>query len=349
MTRNLKWPYIIFSLSAVTLLYILSTLGFVLKPFLLALLGAYILKHPVLVFMRCGLPRSIASLLVIISVCALLAFCMFMIIPSLHGRITILILKLPALVETLIESIKPALELVQNYVRLDSFETAKNQIATHSTSIMQWIFSAMLDILGSTKLIANILITLVLTPILMFYTLQDWPAMVAGIKSWLPLKNKKLIINEIEKMDHAVIAYAKGQSLVCLCLALLYSVGLWIIDLKGSILLGCTIGILSFIPYVGAIFGFLISLIFALSQTKGVTLYHIVIVFALIQAIEGYALTPRLVGGKIGIPPVMVIFVLLAGAAWFGFVGVLLALPSAAIIKVSIDTFRKWLKDKKTI
>lgn len=347
--QKIKWPIIALWCGIAVIVYMLSTLGVVIKPFLLALLGAYVLKWPVAKLEKKHIPRAIGAIVSIVSVYGLITLFLFLLVPSLQGRISILISQIPSLASSVLIAIKPFLNLIQEYAHIDSVEALREQIMEHSSSIMHWVFSTSLNVLSSTTVIVNIVMILILTPIIMFYLLQDWPNMVRHIKSWLPQNRKEAIISEFNKMDHAVVGYAKGQSLVCLTLAILYAIGLTVVGLQGSVIIGVMIGVLSFIPYIGAIIGFFTSIVFALTQSPELGVLPIIIVFMIMQGVEGYLLTPKLVGKKIGIPPVMVIFVLLAGGFWFGIFGVLLALPTAAIIRVLLDSLKKWMVDNGTL
>jgi predicted PurR-regulated permease PerM len=199
--------------------------------------------------------------------------------------------------------------------------------------MLSWGVQLIINIIRNGLAIANLLSLLIITPVVMFYLTKDWPSILNNIKSILPKKYAANIIEHASQVDANLSGYAKGQVIVCAILALMYAIGLSIVGLKNSILIGVITGFLSFIPYVGALIGFILSVVVHLSNTgtwNPITL--IAIVFVIVQAIEGNFLTPRFIGNRIGVHPVLILFSLLAGASWFGFLGVVLALPTLATI-----------------
>lgn len=167
--------------------------------------------------------------------------------------------------------------------------------------------------------------------------------MIACIDSWLPHRYADAIRTNALEMDRTLFSYGKGQSLVCLILMVLYATALWGIGLPQGAFVGVLTGILSFIPYVGMLIGLLTSLGIGFAHfTSWGFIGEIFLVFIVIGLIEGNVLTPRFVGGRIGLHPVWIIFSLLAGGAWFGFIGVLLAIPISAIIGVLVRLCVQW-------
>lgn len=176
---------------------------------------------------------------------------------------------------------------------------------------------------------------LVLIPVVTFYLLRDWDILMARIHELLPRDSEPVITKLAKQSDETLAAFLRGQFLVMLALGIVYSTGLWFIDLKLALLIGMLAGLVSFVPYLGFIVGIVAASVAMLLQTQDVfQLLPVVIVFAIGQALEGMLLTPLLVGDKIGLHPVAVIFAVLAGGQLFGFVGILLALPVAAVIAV---------------
>lgn len=185
----------------------------------------------------------------------------------------------------------------------------------------------------------NFLALMVIMPVVAFYMLRDWDNMVAMIDSWLPTKHADVIRAQVRHMEVALSGFVRGQSMVCAFLGTFYAVGLTVVGLDFGLLIGIIAGILAFIPYVGTFVGLVASTGMAIVQWWGVDPFSIVLVLAIFgagQMIEGLFLTPRLVGDQVGLHPVWVMFALLAGGNLFGFVGVLLAVPVAAVIAVLI-------------
>jgi predicted PurR-regulated permease PerM len=168
-----------------------------------------------------------------------------------------------------------------------------------------------------------------------FYLLRDWDLMVERVHRMVPRRIEPTVARLAREVDQVLGAFVRGQLTVMLALGLIYGVGLTVIGLSVGPLIGMIAGLLSFVPYLGFIIGLGASLIAALVQHGDwLHVLLVLVVFAVGQVMEGYVLVPRLVGGKIGLHPVAVIFAVLAGGHLFGFLGVLLALPAAAAIMV---------------
>jgi predicted PurR-regulated permease PerM len=189
----------------------------------------------------------------------------------------------------------------------------------------------------SSIAILNIVSLVIVTPIVTFFLLRDWDAMVAQIDSYLPRQSLDTIRGQARIVSDTLVGFIHGQALVCLFLAIYYGTALTAAGLASGLALGLLIGVLAIIPVLGAATGFILAISFAALQYGTWTEILVVIgIFAFGQLIEANVLTPKLVGDRIHLHPVWVIFALFAGGALFGFVGVLLAVPAAAVIGVLI-------------
>jgi predicted PurR-regulated permease PerM len=176
---------------------------------------------------------------------------------------------------------------------------------------------------------------MVLIPVLTFYLLRDWDILVARFRELLPRRHAEKVTQISLECDDMLAGFIRGQLLVMSALSLIYTVGLMIIGVELALLLGVIAGVVSFVPYLGLIVGVVLSGLAALLQFGDwMPVVYVVIVFSVAQMIEGMVLTPRFVGERIGLHPVAVIFAVLAGGQLFGFTGVLLALPVAAVVVV---------------
>jgi predicted PurR-regulated permease PerM len=181
------------------------------------------------------------------------------------------------------------------------------------------------------------LVNLVLIPIVMFYFLRDWPKLVAFIDRAIPRRFHAQCARFATQVDNVLAEFLRGQVSVMVVMAIFYSVGLWIVGLQFALPVGIMTGILVFVPYLGSVSGILLGTIAAFMQFQSLSgVWPVWVVFALGQMIEGFAVTPFLVGDRIGLHPVAVIFALLAFGQLFGFVGVLLALPLSAVLLVAL-------------
>jgi predicted PurR-regulated permease PerM len=183
----------------------------------------------------------------------------------------------------------------------------------------------------------NLVSLLVITPVVAFYLLRDWDRIVIQIDSWLPRRYAETIREQVRAVDATLAGFLRGQGTVCLILAIYYGLGLSLAGLDFGLVIGLVAGLLSFVPYVGAIVGLLLSVGLALVQFDAwLPIAIVAAVFILGQVVEGNFLTPKLVGESVGLHPVWIIFALLAGGTLFGFVGLLLAIPAAAVIGVGV-------------
>jgi predicted PurR-regulated permease PerM len=176
---------------------------------------------------------------------------------------------------------------------------------------------------------------ILITPVVAFYMLRDWDTFVAKVDNLLPRRSKEDIRGLFKQIDKALSGFIRGQVSVCLILGTYYSLGLHFIGLELGLLVGFLAGIISFIPYVGSISGFVVSIALAFAQFNDPTkVLEVVLIFGIGQFVEGNFLTPKLVGENVGLHPVWVMFALLAGGVLLGFLGLLIAVPVAAVLGV---------------
>ena len=182
----------------------------------------------------------------------------------------------------------------------------------------------------------NFFSLLIITPVVAFYILVDWSRMVDEIDSWLPLDHRDTLRRIASEINHALAGFIRGQSLVCLFLGLWYSAGLTLIGLESGFLIGVLGGVLSFVPYVGSLTALVLSLGVSLVQGwPSLQLFFLALaVVGAGQFLEGYVLSPKLVGELVGLHPVWLMFALLAFGQLFGFLGLIIAVPAAAVIGV---------------
>ena len=178
---------------------------------------------------------------------------------------------------------------------------------------------------------------LVITPLVAFYLLRDWDRIVARIDSLLPSRIRPIVREQAKEIDDILAGFVRGQATVCLLLGVFYAVGLSLAGLDFGVIVGLGTGLISFIPYFGMTIGLVTGMGIAVAQfADWVPIAIVAGVFAVGQVLEGNVITPRLVGNRVRLHPVWVIFAVLAGGALFGFTGILLALPAAAVIGVLV-------------
>lgn len=324
--------------SVVFILFIWITyeLRDVLTPFVAGIAMAYFLD-PVTTKLQKRFHSRMAALLLVSSVFIL--FCLmfiFIIVPIVQKQFVTFGSNLPTYANLLWSKTEPLLfELKRLFP--NQMDNLKESISEHLSDGLKIVVGTAKKLLSGTAAIINVISIIVITPIVAFYLLRDWDKFCNSIKKLLPRDEAKTIRCLLGQMNDIISGFIRGQATVCLVLGIFYAVLLSLAGLDLGLLLGLGIGILSFIPYVGSTLGFIMSVGLALVQFddwKRVLL--IAVIFFVGQMLEGNVLTPKLIGDKVGLHPVWVMFALLAGGALFGFLGVLIAVPVAAMIGVLV-------------
>lgn len=311
-------------------LYSLDGIG---EPFFTAFVGAYLLNKITHRLER-YIPRSIAAALIILTLLIVLFFMCSIALPYLQNELVSLAKGVPNFAERVMTKIQPLLSSVGDPLTASN---VRGQVSTYSGDIVKWAMHVTLNLLSNGMLIANILTLAILTPVIMFYMLRDWPKLIHSVNQHLPEKAAPAIRRIFKRIDTTLSNYLVGQSTVCVTVGALYIVGLYLTGIEKFFFLGVMTGVLTFIPYIGMIIGLCASLSVAFTTfVSWGQILSIIIVFFCVSLIEGNILTPRFVGGRIGLHPVFILFSFLAGATWFGLAGILLAIPTAAIIGVLV-------------
>ncbi|GLQ92268.1 AI-2E family transporter [Dyella acidisoli] len=304
----------------------------VLMPFAVAAMLAYLSDPLADRLERLGLGRALAVSIVFVLLILVIAAALLLLIPLIARQVENLVQNFPFYVEW---ARAKAVPWLQAKLHLDpkAFDTDRlvDQIKQHIGSIGTVLGKLSRSGLGVVAWLTNV----VLIPVVWFYLLRDWDRLVAWIDRMLPRSVEPTVAHLARESDMVLGAFVRGQLLVMLALAIYYGVALTLIGISVGPLIGMVAGLLSFVPYLGFITGFAAAIIASLVQHGDWThLMMVVGVFIIGQLLEGYVLVPRLVGEKIGLHPVAVIFAVLAGGYLFGFLGVLLALPAASVILV---------------
>jgi predicted PurR-regulated permease PerM len=323
--------------------YALQLFGPVLAPFAAAGVIAYALDPPVSRLAKVGVPRGLAALAVILAIIAALLLFVLLLYPLLRVQIGILILRSPRYAILVQSWARDQLTILQAQFGTDVVnDKLRDLVSGQAASIMNLVMSTITSVIGGGFAIISLLSVIVVTPVAGFYLLRDWPTMTGMIDSWLPHRYRGTIRLQAREIDRILSAWVRGQALCCLFLAAYYAVGLSFAGLDLGLIVGLSAGLLSFIPYVGSILGGATALGLALAQFPN---WHGVAWVAAVlfagQILEGYVIYPRILGDRVELPAIWVIFALLAGGATFGFVGVMLAVPVAATIGVLC---RFWLR-----
>jgi len=321
-------------------LLLLWLLNDILLPFVVGAVVAYFFDPVVARLQRAGLSRTWATTLVTVIAVLVAVGVAMAILPPLFGQVQALIAKAPQYAVQAAQRLQPMIEPLREKLGLPTLSLPELQ-----AEATQWAGQA-LGVVGGLAgrlaqrgvAIINLLALLFITPVVTFYLLRDWPKVLAGIDRTLPLDNAATIRTLAVESNAAVAGYIRGQALVCLCLGTLYAVGLSIVGLQFGFVIGLIAGLISFIPFVGTLVGGTLSIGMALAQfpPDWTSVALVAAVFVLGNMLEGNVLSPKLVGDRVGLHPVWIMFALLAGGSLFGFTGVLIAVPVAAVIGVVV-------------
>lgn len=308
--------------------YLLTALSDILLPFVLGFALAYFLDPLADRLEAVGVRRSLATLTITVIVGFALLTALAFGLPVLAQQISMLIAALPGYISD-----------VQVWLLEQNLVEGQNElVSVMGESLLAGLQKTASSMVLTGLSLINLLALIFITPIVAVYMLNDWDHMVARINGLLPDEQAAIIRNLASQIDETLGGFARGQILVCLSLGTIYAVGLSLVGLQSGIIVGVFAGLISFIPYVGAAFGLVLAGALGLGQF-GFELPPLALiagVFFVGQFIEGNILTPRLVGDRVKLHPVWIIFALLAMGSLFGFLGLLLAVPLAAIIGVLV-------------
>ncbi len=344
MTDSYKW----FGLTGLLVTgWLVYLLGPILTPFFVAALLAY-LGDPLVDRLEAHrFSRTLAVVVVFVLIFSLVLLVPLLLLPVIETQLGVLIKAIPAYIDWVTDKLLPGMQR-----RLGVSPSAFDVDKLKAVLMANWqeaggIAAGLIAYVSRSGLamlawLANI----VLIPVLTFYLLRDWDHFLAGVRDLLPRSVESTVVGLAKESDSHLSAFLRGQFLVMLSLGVIYSVGLTIAGLKMALLIGLLAGLVSFVPYLGVIVGVLAASIAMLFQTQDVMqLLPIAMVFGVGQMLEGMVLTPLLVGDRIGLHPVTVIFAVLAGGQLFGFIGILLALPVASVLVVLVRHVRERYKE----
>lgn len=323
------------------LVYLLRS---ILAPFLFAAVLAYIcspLVDKIAGFrsrrFNPSFMRTVGTVLVMLLLTSVLVILVLVIVPLLHKEILLVAERTPAYLDTIRDRLDPWLQ--QNFgitLALD-IEQLKTLAVENWRSATNYLGPLLLTVGNHGLALIGWFINLLLVPVVLFFLLRDWHVLIAHISELLPRRWHAKVAQIAREIDLVLAEFLRGQLSVMVLMSIFYATGLWIAGLELALPIGLIAGMLGFIPYVGATIAIILALLSAALQFAELSqLIPIVIVFGLGQLLESMLLTPWLVGDRIGLHPVVVIFALLAGGQLFGFTGVLIALPVSAAIAVGL-------------
>lgn len=308
-----------------------------LLPFVLAAAIAYFLNPVVNFLSRSGFVRWFGTSLVLLGFALCVVLVLVLVVPLLESQIAALLKALPSYLESLRNYFQPLIVRWIDALPPDTSDKLQAAAGDFAGSVLSWAGGLLKSIVTSGFAIFDVVTFLLITPVVAFYLLRDWPKLTRSIDKLLPRQHYDMIKTEVNEIDRTLSGFVRGQALVCLGLGSFYAIGLTLAGLQYGASIGIVAGILSFIPYVGSTFGLVTSIALGLAQFDELWRVGVVLgVFVCGQILEGYVLTPKLVGDRVGLHPVWILFALFAGGSLMGFLGVLIAVPVAAIIGVLV-------------
>jgi predicted PurR-regulated permease PerM len=316
------------------LLWLLSP---ILAPFLAAAILAYVFDPMVDKLQTKGVPRALGTVIAVLVLILAIVLLLVIILPLFYKEIAQLIEQMPAFVEQIKTKALPWVnEQLGVNITLDpsSFRQFVTENLQDAGGIAKKVFSSV----GVGGLaVVGFIVNLLLIPVVLFYVLRDWDTLVENVDAMIPRRFHQTVTTITKEIDAILSEFLRGQLSVMLLMAIFYVAGLWLVGLNFALPVGLITGLLVFVPYLGSGTGLLLGTVAAVMQFPSMTgVFLVWVVFGIGQLLEGFVVTPWLVGDRIGLHPVAVIFALLAFGQVFGFFGLLLALPASAAILVGL-------------
>ncbi len=335
MTSTQRFRFWLVGLAVfVLVLYVLRSM---LLPFVAGMVIAYFLDPLADRLERAGLSRTMATTVITAAFFVVVAIALVLLVPVIEGQVVAFAHRVPGYLDALADRVQPLIVELKRKLSAGDIEKLRSSAGEYAGIAVGWVVDFAKRLLSGGLVVFNLLSLLFITPIITFYLVRDWDVIVAKIDGWLPREHAETIREQAREINRTLAGFIRGQALVCLILGALYGLGLTAVGLDLGLIIGLGAGLISFIPYLGTISGFVVGVGLALAQSPGWELPVLVAgVFLAGQALEGNFLTPKLVGDKVGLHPVWIMFALLAAGSLFGFVGILLAVPVAAVVGVLV-------------
>jgi predicted PurR-regulated permease PerM len=328
---------------------ILTRASTVLLQLFIAFALAYILNPAVLLLEKRGINR-IAGILIVFSAAIVLGagFTIFLVV-SISGELSNVQLNLPGYAQHLYDIAPPALKLQLGIETPDKLSQHLNELLRQARSASPDLLKPVLNVIrqafSSTVSLVLAFLGYLIIPVYLFYLLADLPQLKRFLESFIPQRFRSIYDDKLTEVDTVLSGFIRGQLLVCALLAVLYSIGLYVIGIDLAIAIGVLAGITFIIPYVGTIIGMVLSVAMALLKFQDI-LHPLLCLgwFGIVQTLEGMVITPRVVGNSIGLHPLVTIVALLVGGQLFGLLGMLLAVPVTAVLQVFLRSMADYYR-----
>ena len=310
----------------------------VLAPFVIGITIAYLLNPLVLRLEKLKLDRTLATIAILFIFFLLVTGLIVLVMPPLYRELAQLAETLPEYLQRLSERIQPYMSQVQAQVSNGSLDQSFREMVQNNIGNAFSFSSTLLgSVLSGGRALVSFISLLVITPLVAFFMMREWPTFTSKVDELIPRHNHDEIKGLLADIDGKIAGFVRGQLLVALCLGLIYALALSLVGLEFGFLIGLMSGLLSIIPLFGSIVGLLVSVLVAWFQAGDIVFVGTVAVIFLVgQILEGNVITPKLLGGSVGMHPLWILFSIMAGASLFGIVGMMISVPVAATIGVLI-------------
>jgi predicted PurR-regulated permease PerM len=325
----------VWGIALVVFVALLVLLKSILLPFVAGMAIAYLLDPVCDRLEAMGVSRTIATSIVTAIFALVVILLLLLIVPLVIQQVIAFLGSLPDFIARTQDRLLPFYMQLQQQFDLPAVTELGEIARTRIGTALAWLAGLLEGLITQGLAIANLLSLIFITPVVAFYLLRDWDRLVARVDDLLPRDHADVMRQLAKQANESLAGFARGQSMVCVLLGAFYAVALTLVGLPFGAIVGLVAGLLTFIPYVGCLTGFVVSMAIAVGQFDNWgSIALVAVIFVVGQVIEGNFLTPKLVGDRVGLHPVWIMFALLAGGALFGFVGVLIAVPAAAAIAV---------------
>ena len=307
----------------------------ILLPFVAGFTIAYFLDPPCDRLERLRLPRAVATLIVLVGFLLAVALVFLVLVPLLETQVVDLVQRIPKFVAAARDYVNSMMGFFQERLSPEDYGKLRDAVGSKLGDAFTWLGSVLQGILGSSLALFNVLSLVFITPIVAYFLLRDWDRMVVRIDSCLPRPHVETIHGLARQVDQTLAGFIRGQATVCALMAIFYAAALSLARLDFGLVIGLLVGVLIFIPFLGGATGAVLAILLAIAQfSDWMSIGIIAGIFVVGQMIEGNLLTPKLVGERVHLHPVWVIFALLAFGNLFGLAGLLIAVPVAATLGV---------------
>jgi predicted PurR-regulated permease PerM len=337
-----NWGWFVAGIGLLAMLYVL---GPIMSPFVVGAILAY-LGDPIVDRLERWMSRTVAVSIVFVVITAVVVTALIVLVPMLQEQVLVLVHNVPIWLQWVQDTGLPKLGIhLPAGIRLNA-DGLQKLVTDHWSSAGDFAQNLFGRISQSTPALLGFLADLLLIPIVAFYLLRDWHKMITKIHDLLPVRLQPQAEQFAGETNNVLSGLIRGQLLVMGALAIYYTTGLYIVGLNVALLVGIFAGLVSFVPYLGFISGVIIaSVAMGIQKQELLPVVWVLAVFGIGQTLESGFLTPKLIGDRIGLHPVAVIFAILAGGQLFGFIGVLVALPVAAVLAVMArHMLKRWVR-----